>query len=188
MVRSLDSLVICQVLRRRLRARISGREAEADGDREIPGFLDQVLSVVDPHIGGAVEAGPLDKSVGVWARLNEPCFCLRAEACFPSSFVDDVCRYVLFAVPFQSSAHGQTAAWSQKRSRSWPCKEHCVSRARECGGSVVRHGGTTAPDAESYGHHVCKKHGRAYHMSFFLCRARDQWVALRCLPQSTTVS
>ena len=69
----LESLVLCHVPRRRRQARVPGRWAVAGSDRKITSFWDQIPSVGDPYIGGAIEAGTLGKSF-VWVELEETIF------------------------------------------------------------------------------------------------------------------
>ena len=97
------------------RARVSRSWAEAGGDRKIPGFLNRVLSVRDPHVGGAVEAGTLWETVGVWVELEAAPEMLRRRR--PPRCVGG----------WRSPGPGQTAEWSQKRSRTWPARERHIA-------------------------------------------------------------
>ena len=90
------------------------------GNSKIAGFK-------HPDVGKSVMAGP-SEAVRVRAGLEQARLLrLRAEASILGDFVENVER-------LRSGAHGQAAAWSQKRSRTWLHGGHCLSWS---GGNVA---------------------------------------------------
>ena len=69
------------------------------------------------HVAGTVEAGTLWEPVRVWVGLKETCLLfLSVEARFLRRLLEHRGHRVVSAVAIP--AHGQTAAWSERRSKS----------------------------------------------------------------------
>ena len=91
------------------RLRAAGRRQDVKG--KVPKFGNHVVSTGYPGIRRSVAAGPLRETVGVWARLEQPCcLSLRAESGFLCSIVANVgCRVVRFPAPARGSVQDLAA-------------------------------------------------------------------------------
>ena len=114
--------MLCQVLScRRPQAAFPGSWTEARCEREVPRFWDRIFSVGGSkrrRVGQGWRSGGVRRSLGAAGGGVQ-----KADSRFLGRFVEDVDHHV-------APAHGQTAAWSLKRSRTWPHKRHCVSWAK----------------------------------------------------------
>ena len=124
------SPVLCQVLcRRDLRGEGSKTLGGGRGDREVPSFKGHAIPVGNPYVGGTVEAGALEESVGVWASLKGPCFLfLGTETCCVGRFMGrrgtSVCRLL------QSPGAGTHSRVVAETVEALATQGHCVSRQR----------------------------------------------------------
>ena len=106
-----------------------GSWAEAGSHCEVPGFRDHLLPVVGPDASWSVVAGTVE-SIGVWMRLEEPCFfLLEIEHCFLGSLEKDVRNSIVSSAHVSGTrAHGGMVA---ETSRTLPRKGYCVSCSRK---------------------------------------------------------